>query len=89
MKRNLKFILMLMLGLLPNVVFGAGISSVNTLMSSIETALHAVAAVTITIAVMWVGYKVMYNKQALSEFWYVLLGALLVAGAAEIAAMML
>jgi type IV secretion system protein VirB2 len=70
----------------PSFVFGAGLTKVNDLMAQVETALHGVAVTVITVAAMYVGFKVMYQKQALADFWYVILGAIIFAAAAELAA---
>lgn len=43
----------------PSFVFGAGLTKVNDLMEQVETALHAVAVTVITVAAMYVGFKVM------------------------------
>lgn len=82
-------ILVFVLALLPSFVFGAGIEKANTLMSNVYTALHAIAIITVTVTIMWVGYKVIFGGRALNEFGNVIVGAILLAGASEIAVFLL
>ncbi len=75
--------------LLPNILLGEGIAKANTLMNNVYIALHAIAIITVTVCIMWVAYKVIFGGRALNEFGNVILGAILLAGASEIAAFLL
>lgn len=61
-----------------------GFTKANTLMENISTGLYSLAGATITIAVLWVGYKVLYNKQALSECSGIIIGGILIASATAV-----
>lgn len=82
-------ILVFVLALMPSFMLGAGIEKANTLMSNVYTALHAIAIITVTVTIMWVGYKVIFGGRALNEFGNVIVGAILLAGASEIAVFLL
>lgn len=72
--------------LLPNIVLGAGVEKVNTFMDNVYIALYALALITATCALMYVGYMIMFKGKAFDEFKNVVIGAILLASAAEIAA---
>lgn len=65
--------------------FADGFSKANTLMAKISTGLHGVAAITITVAVVWVGYKVLWNGQSLKDCGNIIIGAILIISGAEFA----
>lgn len=76
--------------LLPNFVFGAGgLDKVNSLMSSISNALYVVGVVVLTIAIMWAGFKIMFQGQTLREVAPPLLGGILVGAASGIAGLLI
>lgn len=58
-----------------------GFTKANTLMENVSTGLYSLAAATITVATLIVGYKVLYNKQALSECSNIIIGGILIASA--------
>lgn len=92
MKKSYKsvFIAILVTLMLPNLTFGAGgLDKVNTLMSSISSALYAVGVVVLTIAIMWAGFKIMYQGQTLREVAPPLLGGILVGAASGIAGLLI
>ncbi|HDX9051773.1 TPA: TrbC/VirB2 family protein [Yersinia enterocolitica] len=65
--------------------FADGFSKANDLMGKISTGLHGVAAITITVAVVWVGYKVLWNGQSLKDCGNIIIGAILIISGAEFA----
>lgn len=72
-----------------NPAFAAGgLSNVNTILTNVSDALHAAAIVTVTIALFWAGYKVLFQGQTLREVAPILLGGILIGGATEIANML-
>jgi type IV secretion system protein VirB2 len=62
-----------------------GLSGAKNLLENIEGALRALSVVTVTIAILWVGYKVLFGGQTLRECAPIIIGAILIAGASEIA----
>lgn len=68
-------------------VLADGFSKANDLMGKISTGLHSIAAITITVAVVWVGYKTLWNGQSLKECGNIIIGAILIISGAEFAAL--
>lgn len=62
-----------------------GFSKASTLLEKVSTGLLALSIVTVTIAVLWVGYKVLFAGNTLRECAPIILGAILIASASEIA----
>jgi len=89
MRKNTKnvFLVLLMLAL-PNILLGAGLDSANTLMESIRIALHGIAIVTVTVCIMWVAYGLIWGGKRIQDFGMVIVGAIIIASASEIANMM-
>ena len=58
------------------------------LLGKVETGLRGFAVATVTIAVMWVGYKVLFGGSTLRECAPIIIGGILLAGAAEMAKML-
>lgn len=80
----------LLLMLLPNFLFSAGgLSKVNTLLETISGWLYGAAAVTVTIAILWVGYKILFGGQTLRECAPVLIGSIIIASASTIAGLLI
>ena len=79
--------ILLMIAILQNFAF-AGLDKVETLMTNVSTALTAISLVTVTVAFLWVGYKVLFAGSSLRDMGSTIVGALIVASAAEIAAML-
>jgi len=65
-----------------------GLDKVNTLMNNVSTALQALSLATITVAILWVGYKVLFAGVALRDMGSTILGAVIIASAAQIAALL-
>lgn len=64
----------------------AQISKVNTVMSNVQTVLVGVAVTVFTIAIMWAGFKLAFQHAKWSEVSNIVIGGILVGGAAGIAA---
>ena len=79
--------IILLVAILQNFAF-AGLEKVDTLMTNVSTALTAISLVTVTAAFLWVGYKVLFAGSSLRDMGSTIVGALIVASAAEIAAML-
>lgn len=78
-----------LLSILPVFALAEGLEKVNTLMEKVISVLHGAAILTATAAFMWVGYKYLFGGATLRELGPVIVGAVLIAAAAEIAALLL
>ncbi|WP_210532024.1 TrbC/VirB2 family protein [Pantoea ananatis] len=58
----------------------------HTIMDNISTGLYGFCAVTITIAVMWVGYQVLFNDKSIGQCKGIIIGGILLASASGIGA---
>ena len=70
-------------------VFADGFSKAETLLEKISSGLSGLAIVTITIAVIWVGYKVLWDGKSLHDCKGIIIGGILIASAAEIGSMLM
>lgn len=62
-----------------------GLDRINTFMDNILALLRGISITVATIAIIWAGYKFLYQHADLSEIVYIIGGGLLVGAAAEIA----
>ncbi|MGK3372592.1 TrbC/VirB2 family protein [Citrobacter youngae] len=69
--------------------FADGFTSANTVMEKVSTGLHGLAAITITVAVIWVGYKTLWKGESLSQCAYIIIGGILIGGGSEIGALLM
>ncbi|HFO2534887.1 TPA: TrbC/VirB2 family protein [Yersinia enterocolitica] len=67
--------------------FADGFAKANDVMAKFASGLHGLAAITVTVAVMWVGYKVLWNGKSLQDCGNIIIGAILIVSAAELAAL--
>lgn len=58
-----------------------GFNKANETLSNTSTGLLGLAAVTITLATMWIGYKVLFDGKSLHDMRNVIIGAILIVGA--------
>ncbi|MBK0166653.1 TrbC/VirB2 family protein [Klebsiella sp. S69] len=70
-------------------VFADGFQRANTVMEKVSTGLHGLAAITITVAVIWVGYKTLWKGESLSQCAYIIIGGILIGGGSEIGALLM
>lgn len=54
-----------------------------------STGLHGLAAITITVAVIWIGYKTLWKGESLSQCGYIIIGGILIGGGSEIGALLM
>ncbi|HAU5635937.1 TrbC/VirB2 family protein [Citrobacter amalonaticus] len=66
-----------------------GFQRANTIMEKVSTGLHGLAAVTITVAVIWIGYKTLWKGESLSQCGYIIIGGILIGGGSEIGALLM
>ena len=64
----------------------AQISKVNTVMENVQSVLVGVAVTVFTLALMWAGFKMAFQHAKWSEISNIVIGGILVGGAAGIAA---
>lgn len=66
----------------------AGLEKAQELMDTVSDALTALSLATVTFAILWVGYKVLFTRAALGDMGSTILGAVIIASAAQIASML-
>lgn len=59
----------------------SGFNKANTTLNNTSSGLLGLAAVSITLATMWVGYKVLFDGKSLQDMRNVIIGAILIVGA--------
>jgi len=69
--------------------FADGFTRANTVMEKVSTGLHGLAAITITVAVIWIGYKTLWKGESLSQCGYIIIGGILIGGGSEIGALLM
>ena len=72
--------------LVSSPTFAEGFTKANDFLESLNTGLHVLTGATITLAVLWVGYKVMFDGNSIRDCKNVIIGAILVASASELGA---
>ncbi|MBH2873292.1 TrbC/VirB2 family protein [Serratia nevei] len=72
-----------------NPALADGFERANTVMEKVSTGLHGLAAITITVAVIWVGYKTLWKGESLSQCAYIIIGGILIGGGSEIGALLM
>lgn len=65
----------------PVLAADGGFNKANETLSNTSTGLLGLAAVTITLATMWIGYKVLFDGKSLHDMRNVIIGAILIVGA--------
>lgn len=67
-------------------VFAAGgLPEVNTFMDNLSGILKGAGAATVTVAIMWSGYKILFTEANIMEVGKIVIGGLFVGGASGIA----
>ena len=87
-----QFSAFLFLFFFPNFLFaagGTGLTKVDNFFSTVNGWLSAAGVLIMTGAIMVAGYKVMFGGQAIREVTPIVLGGILIGGAAMIAGMLL
>lgn len=65
----------------PALAADSGFNKASETLRNTSTGLLGLAAVTITLATMWVGYKVLFDGKSLHDMRNVIIGAILIVGA--------
>lgn len=66
----------------------AGFSTAQSVLEKVETGLMGLAIIVITIATMWVGYRVLWDGKSLADCKNIIIGGILIGGAAEIGSLL-
>lgn len=67
----------------------AQVTRVNTVLTNFEMMLIGISVVIVTIALLWVGYKMVFQHAKWSEVSNILIGAIIIGGAPGFAAWMI
>lgn len=70
---------------LPPSVFAAGFDKINTTVSNVNAILVTISIAVVTIAIIWAGFKMIFQGARLADVANVLIGGTLVGGAAAFA----
>lgn len=69
-------------------MFASGLSNANSTLTQISNALMGVSVVTVTIAILIVGYKVLFGGQTIQECGKIIIGAVIIASASSLASLL-
>ncbi len=72
-------------GLLPVWAAAQGFDQVNTTVTNVQTILITISIAVVTIAIIWAGFKMIFQGARLADVANVLIGGTLVGGAAAFA----
>ncbi len=84
MQKYSRFLLGAYISLFTSPAF-AEFQKAQTMLKKVEEGLRGLSLVTVTIAVLWVGYKVLFGGSTISECAPIIIGAIIIASAAEVA----
>jgi type IV secretion system protein VirB2 len=71
--------------LIPLAVDAQGFDKINTTVTNIQTILTTISVAVVTIAIIWAGFKMIFQGARLSDVANVLIGGTLIGGAAAFA----
>jgi type IV secretion system protein VirB2 len=74
-----------LLMLLPPHVWGQGFDKVNTTVTNVNAILVTISEAVVTIAIIWAGFKMIFQGARLADVANILIGGTLVGGAAAFA----
>ncbi|WP_143966794.1 TrbC/VirB2 family protein [Raoultella terrigena] len=81
MRKRRYFVVVSVLLSTPVLAADSGFNKANETLNNTSAGLLGLAAVTITLATMWVGYKVLFDGKSLHDMRNVIIGAILIVGA--------
>lgn len=67
----------------------AQVAQVNTTLTTIKSILTGVSVVVVTIAIMWAGFKMIFQHAKFGDIANIFIGAMLIGGAAGIAGVLI
>lgn len=71
--------------LLPRLVAAQGFDKINTTVTNVQTILVTISIAVVTIAIIWAGFKMIFQGARLADVANVLIGGTLIGGAAAFA----
>jgi type IV secretion system protein VirB2/type IV secretion system protein PtlA len=71
------------------VMAQGGLDTVNTFMSNVLNILRGIQVVTVTIAIIYIAYQIIFKAAGIRDCFPILIGALLIGGASELAVFLL
>jgi type IV secretion system protein VirB2 len=71
--------------LLPRLALAQGFDKINTTVTNVETILVTISIAVVTIAIIWAGFKMIFQGARLADVANVLIGGTLIGGAAAFA----
>ena len=82
----LTFVLMsVLIALLPQLSFAQGFDKINQTVTNVNTILVTISIAVVTIAIIWAGFKMIFQSARLIDVANILIGGTLVGGAAAFA----
>ena len=69
----------------PELVLAQGFDKINTTVTNVQTILVTISIAVVTIAIIWAGFKMIFQGARLSDVANVLVGGTLIGGAAAFA----
>jgi type IV secretion system protein VirB2 len=69
----------------PTLTLAQGFEKINTTVTSIQTLMVTISVAVVTIAIIWAGFKMIFQGARLSDVANVLVGGAIIGGAAAIA----
>ena len=85
MRTSLALTLTAQTTLVPRIVSAQGFDKINTTVTNINTMLVTISIAVVTIAIIWAGFKMIFQWARLADVANVLIGGTLVGGAAAFA----
>lgn len=73
------------LTLLPKLATAQGFDKINTTVTNVQTILVTISIAVVTIAIIWAGFKMIFQGARLADVANVLIGGTLIGGAAAFA----
>ena len=75
-----------LLALMPRLASAAGFDKVNTTVTNVNLILVTISVTVVSIAIMWAGFKMIFQGARLADVSNVLIGGTLIGGSAAFAA---
>ena len=83
--RPLTIFIFLMCSPIAAYAAGGGLDKINQFMDNVAGILRGASVITVTVAIMWAGYKFLFMQATVMEIGKIVIAGLLIGGAAEIA----
>ncbi|MFM2056485.1 MAG: hypothetical protein RLY71_870 [Pseudomonadota bacterium] len=74
-----------LIGLLPQLGLAQGFDKINTTVTNVQAILVTISVAVVTIAIIWAGFKMIFQGARLADVANVLIGGTLIGGAAAFA----